>query len=103
MPSPILTLSFILATMLGTAFHLIFGGGFRRLVLFVIAAWVGFAIGHYAGITLRIEIFNIGALHVFSAIIGALIAVAFVHFLTQNRGRTTLRRSQKSIARKRRA
>jgi hypothetical protein len=98
-----------LATILGAAFHFIFGGDIRRLASFLVAGWIGFAIGHYAGIVLRIEFLNIGALHALSAAIGALIALAFVYLLTQNRpksstARSAPRRTQKSAPRpKRRA
>jgi hypothetical protein len=42
-----LVLGFLLATSYGTGFHLLLGGPARRIILYVLAAWVGFAVGHH--------------------------------------------------------
>lgn len=80
--SPIATLGFILATLFGAAFHLILGGDARRLALFLLCGWLGFALGHLIGTTLQINILNIGTLRVAAAAVGAIIAVLVAHFLT---------------------
>ena len=82
MPSPTTTLGFILATLCGALFHLLMGGDARRLALFLLAGWVGFGLGQLLGTILDINILNIGTLRIFSAIIGALIALLVAHFLT---------------------
>ncbi|NWG17437.1 MAG: hypothetical protein HXY41_12460 [Chloroflexi bacterium] len=82
MLSPIATLGFILATLFGAAFHLILGGDARRLALFLLCGWLGFALGHLVGTTLQINIFNIGTLRVAAAAAGAITAILVAHFLT---------------------
>lgn len=87
MPSPILTFSFILATMLGSGFHVVLGGDVRRLATFLLGGWLGFALGHLAGVLLEFEILNIGALRLLPALFGAVITLIFVQALTARRPR----------------
>jgi uncharacterized membrane protein YeaQ/YmgE (transglycosylase-associated protein family) len=87
LPGPTTTFGFILATLFGAAFHLIMGGDARRLALFILAGWMGFGLGHVLGAVFNINIMNIGTLHIFTAAIGALIALFVAHFLTSNRTR----------------
>ena len=88
MPSPTLTFAFILATLYGAAFHLIFGGEARRLALFLLSSWIGFGLGQLVGIIFRVDLFNIGALRIVSASLGAMIALIAVLLLTSsNRAR----------------
>jgi hypothetical protein len=96
LPSPILTFSFILATLYGAAFHVILGGDARRLVIFLLTSWVGFALGQFVGVTFGIDVFAIGALRVVSASAGALLALVAVSFLTSRRLRKRTARSGKA-------
>lgn len=89
MPGPITTFGFILATLFGAIFHLIMGGDARRLALFLLAGWVGFGLGHLLGVIFGINILNIGTLRIFSASVGAIIALFAAHFLTSNRVRNS--------------
>lgn len=70
-----LVLGFLLATAYGSGFHLLLGGPTRKIVLFVLAAWVGFALGHFVGDLLDIELFKLGTVHLFAASLGAWIAL----------------------------
>lgn len=81
MPSPTFTFGFILATLLGSLFHLIVGGDIRRLALYLISAWVGFAVGHLAGMLFGIDTFNIGTLRALPAVMGGLIALISAYSL----------------------
>ncbi len=84
MPGPTATFAFILATLFGAVFHLIVGGDARRLALFLLAGWVGFAAGHVAGTIFHIDILNIGTLRVFTASLGALLALFITSLFTSN-------------------
>lgn len=77
-------LGFLLATAYGAAFHFIMGGPARRVVVFVLAAWIGFAAGHFLGDMINLELFNLGALHLLSASLGAWIALIVSWWLTGN-------------------
>jgi hypothetical protein len=87
LPTPILTFSFIIATLFGAVFHLIAGGDIRRLALFLLAGWLGFAIGHLVGVVSEINVLNVGVLRLLPALLGALFAVLAAYFLTLNRRR----------------
>lgn len=71
MPSPAVTFAFILATIYGAAFHLLVGGDLRRLALYLLAAWLGFALGNLIGHLLGIEMLSIGPLRTLAATAGA--------------------------------
>ena len=77
-------LAFTLATLYGAAFHLWQGGSARRLALYLLAGWLGFLIGHFAGDALGIHLLQVGALNAFSATIGSLIALAAARLLVTN-------------------
>ena len=66
-----LVLGFLLATIYGAVFHLVFGGTVKRLILFLAAAWLGFFIGQFAGDFLNFEILKLGKIHLLSATLGA--------------------------------
>lgn len=70
-----LILGFLLATAYGAGFHLILGGPARRILLYILAAWTGFAVGHFTGDFLNMTLFKLGVLHLFSASLGAWVAL----------------------------
>jgi uncharacterized membrane protein YeaQ/YmgE (transglycosylase-associated protein family) len=70
-----LVFGFLLATAYGAGFHLLLGGPARHILLYVLAAWVGFAVGHFVGDLLSIELMRLGVVHLFSASLGAWIAL----------------------------
>jgi uncharacterized membrane protein YeaQ/YmgE (transglycosylase-associated protein family) len=92
-PGPTLTFGFIVATLLGASFHLVLGGDVRRLALFLLSGWVGFAAGHLAGNAFDVNVMNVGALRFFPAVIGALVALVLAHAVTskQTQRRTSTR------------
>jgi hypothetical protein len=73
MTLPTLFLGFIISTMIGAGFHAIRGGGGGKLLLDLILGWLGFFLGHYMATRLGITIGSIGALHLASAILLALV------------------------------
>lgn len=92
MPDPIFTIAFIIATLYGAVFHVIMGGDARRLALFLLSGWIGFGLGHYLGRAFEIDVFNIGAIRMFSASLGALVLLIFAHIFTSGRSRQITRR-----------
>ena len=92
MHGPTLTFGFVFATLLGAGFHLIVGGNASRLGLYFLVGWAGFTLGHFLGASLNINLFNIGALHFFSAVITAIICLILSRMITNNRSsRRTIR------------
>jgi len=68
-------LGFILATAYGAGFHFLIGGPAKRILIYLIASWIGFTIGHLVGDLLNIELLKLGALHLFTASLGAWLAL----------------------------
>lgn len=91
MPSPSLVFGFVLATLYGAAFHFISGGDARRLALFLLSAWLGFALGHAFGELVNFDAMNIGPLHMLTATIGAWLALVVARLLTRQPHRRSSR------------
>lgn len=91
MPDPVVTFAFIIATLIGAIFHFVVGGDARRLAIFLVAAWIGFGLGHALGNTLDIQLLMIGELRMFPATVGAMFALFIAFILTTSRStqRTT--------------
>jgi uncharacterized membrane protein YeaQ/YmgE (transglycosylase-associated protein family) len=91
MPGPNFTFAFIVATLWGAAFHVLVGGDARRLTLYLLAGWVGFALGQMIGSSLQLGLLMIGELHLVPASVGAVIALLIAYIVSSNR---TTRRSR---------
>lgn len=70
-----LVLGFLLSTIYGAVFHLLLGGPPRKLLLYVLASWIGFAAGHFLGDLLGVEALKLGAIHLLAASIGSWLAL----------------------------
>jgi uncharacterized membrane protein YeaQ/YmgE (transglycosylase-associated protein family) len=86
MPGPNFTFAFIIATLFGAAFHLMVGGDARRLTMYLLAGWIGFATGQMLGNTMPGSI-SVGELYVFPASGGAIIALMVAYVLSSGRSR----------------
>ncbi len=84
MTLPTLLFAFILATLYGAGFHLWQGGNARRLLLYLLAGWLGFALGHFVGEWLGIRLLAVGALNTFTATLGSAIALFAARLLALN-------------------
>ena len=71
--TPATILCFLIATLWGAMFHFVLGGGYKRLLRFMIAGWVGFALGQFVGLILGNDIWVIGSVQVFPASVGAFV------------------------------
>lgn len=81
-----LVLGFLLATAYGAAFHFIVGGQPRRIILYVLASWVGFALGHFIGDLIGIDVLQLGAVHLFTASLGSWLALILSWLLSDRAG-----------------
>lgn len=66
-----LVLGFLLASIYGAAFHLVFGGPIKRILVYLVAAWLGFFIGQFIGDFMNFEVLKLGKIHLASASLGA--------------------------------
>lgn len=78
-----LILGFLLASAYATAFHFIMGGPLRRIVLYLVVSWVGFAVGQFIGDFLGIDLLKLGALHLLPASIGSWVALLLSWWLAE--------------------
>ena len=85
MLGPLFAFAFVIATMYGAACHLIFGGGARRLAIFLLGSWAGFSLGQVAGESFEVELFRIGQLYLFTATVGAIFFLVMVLIFTTDR------------------
>jgi hypothetical protein len=73
--APSLVLSALLSTAFGLIFHIIRGGNLIRLLVLLIAAWIGFAIGQLIGSLTDWPLLRIGEVYVLHGLIGSIIAM----------------------------
>ena len=83
--SPGFIFAFLLATAYGAGFHLLFGGGLRKLALYLLAAWMGFALGQWVSATAGLALLDVGPVHTFTASLGSWLALLLSHWLGKER------------------
>jgi len=69
--SPSLALLFLLASINAVFFHLLWGRRIRELVLFWVAAVIGFTVGQLGAEALGLSFLTIGPLHLIEGTIGS--------------------------------
>ncbi len=69
--SPSLALLFLLASINAVLFHLLWGRRMRELVLFWVAAVIGFTVGQLVAEALGFSFLTIGPLHLIEGTIGS--------------------------------
>jgi hypothetical protein len=72
---------FAVSTVYGALFHLWLGGGSRRLALYLLAGWLGFALGHYVGEALNIGVLRVGPLNLLTGTFGSAVALGAARIL----------------------
>jgi hypothetical protein len=76
-----MVLALLLATAYAAAFHLLIGGPARRLLIYIVVAWLGFTLGHFIGQAVGIDLLKLGPLYLLSASIGSWLALFGVWWL----------------------
>lgn len=79
--SPPLLLSLIIASAYAAFFNLWQGGTARDLLRYLVACWLGFAIGELAGDFLGLDILMIGQIHVVEGTLGSLLLLFLAKWL----------------------
>jgi len=96
MPGPGFTFALIIATLIGSLFHVMTGGTLRRLALYLIASWIGFGLGNSLGYTLVLPGLDVGGLNVVAASLGSVFALILMRVFVADRQRRP--RSQRERA-----
>lgn len=89
MTLPTILLGLILGALYGTAFHFWRGGGFGRLLLYIILSLIGFWLGHLLAASQSLDVLKIGALQLGGATAGSGLFLFVGHWLSkiQRKGR----------------
>lgn len=82
MTLPALIIGILISTLYGAAFHLWRGGGFGRLLLYLILGWVGFWIGQFLGNYFGWTFGSIGPLHLGIATVFSILLLAIGYWLS---------------------
>jgi hypothetical protein len=85
MTLPSLLLAVILSTLFGAVFHLLMGGSSHRLLFYLVAGWLGFAVGHVAGDWFTVPFGAIGPLNAGSATLGSWLTLLLARWLLGSR------------------
>jgi hypothetical protein len=83
-----LIFGFLVATAYGSGFHLFTGGPAPRVILYLIASWMGFALGHFLGDFLGINMLQLGAVHLLAASAGSWLLLVGSWWLVNLEART---------------
>lgn len=82
MTPPSLVIGFLIASIIGTFFHLIRGSGPGRLILILLLAWIGFWGGHALGNHWEFNFFSLGPIRLGMAIICCFIGSGIGYWLS---------------------
>jgi uncharacterized membrane protein YeaQ/YmgE (transglycosylase-associated protein family) len=90
MALPSLLLGGLLSTLYGAIFHLWRGGGFFRLLFYILLGWIGFWCGHAFANAMHWTWDSLGSLHLGTASIGSflLLGVGYWLSLVDRRGKS---------------
>jgi hypothetical protein len=77
--SPTILLLAILAVAIGLIYHLWRGGGFGRLILSIVAAGVGIAIGQVLSQFFGWRLIMLGEVHLVQALVGGMLVLVLIN------------------------
>jgi hypothetical protein len=83
MTLPALFFGLVLSSLYGAAFHLWKGGSLRKLLLFLILAWVGFWVGHLLAARLGWTFLAFGPVNTGMATLGSALVLFVGDWLSQ--------------------
>ena len=89
MTGPSILLSIFIASILALGFHLIRGGGIRRLGLSLVAANISFFIGHFIGSVLSFSGIRVGSINLIPAVLATILGLFLASILAPSKKRTT--------------
>ena len=74
-------IAFVIASAFGLTYHLLRGGGLRRLLLYLIVAWVAFFAGHGIGGLMQWHSLRLGSLNLLPAALTAVVSLILAEIL----------------------
>jgi uncharacterized membrane protein YccC len=89
MNGPTVYLGFLVASVIGFAFHALRGGTLGRLVLYIVTAWVAFFLGHALASLMGWDAGRLGGLNLLPAIVATVIGLLVASLLAGPSNRRT--------------
>lgn len=83
MTLPALIIAALVASLYGALYHLIRGGGPGRLLLYLMLSWIGFTLGHLAGIWLGWLFFPLGTINLGLSTLGSVLVLVVGDWITR--------------------
>lgn len=83
--TPALLIAFLIASLYGVFYHLLRGGGVKRLFLYLLLAWLGFAIGQFLGLWRGWHVFPLGPIELGLGTLGSLLVLLVGDWLSRIR------------------
>lgn len=81
--NPTLLLGLLLSVAYASAFHLWTGRTLKDLLLYLVAAAIGFGIGQWVGGSLQLDLVRVGQIYLFETLVGAILALLIVRTITR--------------------
>jgi len=85
---PVFIFGSIFAFLIGSLFHLIFGGNFKKLLLYLLTSWLGFWVGDFLSKQIGLRFISVGLLNLGFSIIGSLLFLFIVFWLGMENSET---------------
>ncbi|MEW6567557.1 MAG: hypothetical protein AB1449_05205 [Chloroflexota bacterium] len=82
-----LLFGWLIATACGLLYHFIRGGRLRRMLLYLVSAWVAFFVGHWIGGLLKWTALRLGPLNLLPALLGTLLGLIAADVLAGSEAR----------------
>lgn len=86
MTLPTLLFALLIALLYGVLYHLLRGGGFWRLILYMVLSTIGFAAGHLVGLWRGWVLIPVGSLNLGISSIGSIIILVTGDWLSRLEG-----------------
>lgn len=83
MTLPTLLFALLIAVLYGALYHLIRGGGFWRMILYLVLSTIGFALGHLVALWREWGFLPLGSLNLGMASIGSIIILVIGDWLSR--------------------
>jgi uncharacterized membrane protein YfcA len=87
MTLPGVLLGIVISSLAGLVYHLIRGGSFRRLLLYVITSWIAFFAGHFLGALIGWTTLRVGSLNLLPALLSSVLVLILADIMAGPRGR----------------
>ncbi|NMC46485.1 MAG: hypothetical protein GYA52_06585 [Chloroflexi bacterium] len=71
----------LISIFIGSLFHLIAGGNFRKFVLFIFFAWFGFWLGYYLSNRIAFNIWQLGLFDMGFCVLGSILTLLFIYWI----------------------